>query len=120
MSIQGFSCVDTRALFETGKSARFANIKSVAERKLAQLNAAPSLGLTLNNKVMLNGFSQGGHAALAAQRAIEQENSGEFNVVAAVHMAGSYAVSQMLIDGVSQPIDLVHGFPRRKTIQHRR
>lgn len=44
MSIQGFSCVDTQALFVTGKSARFANIKSVAERKLAQLNAAPSLG----------------------------------------------------------------------------
>lgn len=44
MSIQSFSCVDTQALFETGKSARFANIKSVAERKLAQLNAAPSLG----------------------------------------------------------------------------
>ena len=44
MSIQSFSCVDTLALFETGRSARFANIKSVAERKLAQLNAAPSLG----------------------------------------------------------------------------
>lgn len=44
MSIQSFSCVDTQALFETGRSARFANIKSVAERKLAQLNAAPSLG----------------------------------------------------------------------------
>jgi proteic killer suppression protein len=44
MSIQSFSCVDTQALFETGRSARFASIKSVAERKLAQLNAAPSLG----------------------------------------------------------------------------
>lgn len=44
MSIQNFSCVDTQALFETGRSARFANIKTVAERKLAQLNAAPSLG----------------------------------------------------------------------------
>lgn len=43
MAIQGFSCVDTRALFETGKSVRFANIKKVAERKLAQLDAAPSL-----------------------------------------------------------------------------
>lgn len=43
MSIQSFSCADTQALFETGKSARFANIKSVAERKLAQLDAAPTL-----------------------------------------------------------------------------
>jgi toxin HigB-1 len=43
MAIQGFSCVDTQSLFETGKSARFANIKKVAERKLVQLNAASSL-----------------------------------------------------------------------------
>jgi proteic killer suppression protein len=43
MSIQDFSCADTRALFETGKSARFANVKKAAERKLAQLDAAPSL-----------------------------------------------------------------------------
>lgn len=44
MSIQSFSSVDTETLFTTGKSARFSNIKSVAERKLAQLDAAPSVG----------------------------------------------------------------------------
>ena len=43
MAIQSFACPDTQALFSTGKSARFANIKKVAERKLAQLDAAPSL-----------------------------------------------------------------------------
>jgi toxin HigB-1 len=43
MAIQSFSCVDTQALFGTGRSARFANIKKLAERKLAQLDAAPSL-----------------------------------------------------------------------------
>lgn len=43
MAIQSFLCTDTQALFETGRSARFANIKKVAERKLAQLDAAPSL-----------------------------------------------------------------------------
>ena len=43
MAIQSFSCVDTQALFETGKNARFGNIKKVAERKLVQLDAAPSL-----------------------------------------------------------------------------
>jgi proteic killer suppression protein len=43
MSIQSFSCADTRSFFETGKNAKFANIKSTAERKLAQLDAAPSL-----------------------------------------------------------------------------
>ena len=36
MAIQSFSCVDTQALFTTGRCPRFANIKKVAERKLAQ------------------------------------------------------------------------------------
>jgi proteic killer suppression protein len=36
MAIQSFSCADTQALFTGGKSARFANIKKVAERKLGQ------------------------------------------------------------------------------------
>lgn len=41
--IRSFKCADTEALFLTGKSKRFAGIKSVAERKLTQLHAAASL-----------------------------------------------------------------------------
>jgi toxin HigB-1 len=41
--IRSFKCADTEALFATGKSRRFANIRSVAERKLTQLHAAASL-----------------------------------------------------------------------------
>jgi proteic killer suppression protein len=41
--IKGFRCADTRALFETGKSKRFANVANVATRKLAQLDAAHTL-----------------------------------------------------------------------------
>jgi toxin HigB-1 len=41
--ILSFRCADTEALFVTGKSRRFANIKNVAERKLTQLQAAMSL-----------------------------------------------------------------------------
>jgi len=43
MSIQSFSCKDTQELFTAGKSARFANIKKVVERKLTQLDAAPTV-----------------------------------------------------------------------------
>lgn len=43
MAIQSFACRETQSLFTTGKSRRFRNIKSVAERKLAQLDAAPSV-----------------------------------------------------------------------------
>lgn len=41
--IRSFRCADTESLFTTGKSRRFANIKSVAERKLTQLHAAATL-----------------------------------------------------------------------------
>ncbi|EMR46454.1 plasmid maintenance system killer protein [Pseudomonas putida TRO1] len=41
--IQSFSCADTEALFTTGKTRRWSDIKSVAERKLATLDAATEL-----------------------------------------------------------------------------
>lgn len=41
--IKSFRCKDTQALFETGKTRRWSAIKSVAERKLAQLDAAATL-----------------------------------------------------------------------------
>lgn len=41
--IQGFRCRDTQALFETGKSRRFASILAVATRKLTMLDAAQTL-----------------------------------------------------------------------------
>jgi proteic killer suppression protein len=43
MSIQGFRCGDTQALFETDKSQRFGSIRKVASRKLAMLDAADKL-----------------------------------------------------------------------------
>lgn len=43
MSIKSFNCNETQALFETGKSRQFANIKAVAERKLQMLDSAVTL-----------------------------------------------------------------------------
>lgn len=76
----------------------------------AARKAAPLLGLTLNGKVMLAGYSQGGHSSMATQRAIERENSGEFDLVAAAHLAGPYYISNALIDGVTNPINGVQIF----------
>ncbi|MBU1419782.1 MAG: lipase family protein [Proteobacteria bacterium] len=70
----------------------------------ATRNAASSLGLTLNGKIMVAGYSQGGHAAMAAQREIERDNADEFNMVSAALLAGPYNVSKALIDGVAHPI----------------
>ena len=43
MTIQSFKCRDTEALFEGKNVARFANFRSVAERKLQQLASAATL-----------------------------------------------------------------------------
>lgn len=43
MAIVSFKCQETQRLFTSGKSRRFSNIQSAAERKLAQLDAAATL-----------------------------------------------------------------------------
>lgn len=55
----------------------------------------------LSGKVMLAGYSQGGHAAMAAQRAMERDNSAEFNLVASAPMSGPYSLSQSFLDSWS-------------------
>ena len=64
--IRSFKCADTGALFTMGKSRRFANVKSVAERKLTQLDAAMSLESLRappgNRLEALTGDRQGQHS----------------------------------------------------------
>jgi proteic killer suppression protein len=64
--IRSFKCADTEALFATGKSRRFANIKTVAERKLTQLHAAATLDALRappgNRLEALTGERQGQHS----------------------------------------------------------
>jgi len=58
--------------------------------------AAPSVGASLSGKVMFTGYSQGGHASMAAHRAAERDHATEFNVVAGAHLAGPYNLSGSL------------------------
>ena len=55
--------------------------------------AAFGQGLMFSGKVMLTGYSQGGHSSMAAHRAIERDMPGEINVVGAAHLAGPYNLS---------------------------
>ena len=58
-------------------------------------------GGSLNGKVMLTGYSQGGHASMAAHRAIEQYHANEINVVAGAHLAGPYNLSGSFASGMA-------------------
>lgn len=66
---------------------------SVIDSIRAARKAVASQGGSLNGKVMLTGYSQGGHASMAAHRAIEKELVSEINVVAGAHLAGPYNLS---------------------------
>lgn len=69
---------------------------SVIDSIRAARRAAATLGSSLSGKVMLTGYSQGGHSSMAAHRAIERDNSSEINVVAGAHLAGPYNMSGSL------------------------
>lgn len=64
--IKSFRCKDTRALFETGKTRRWATIANVAQRKLAQLDAAVTLDFLRsppgNHLELLEGDRKGQHS----------------------------------------------------------
>lgn len=64
--IQSFNCADTEALYSTGKSKKFSNIRSVAERKLQMLNDAATLEFLRsppgNRLEALSGDREGQHS----------------------------------------------------------
>jgi Secretory lipase len=66
---------------------------SVVDSIRAARNAAAPLAVGLSGQVMLTGYSQGGHASMAAHRAIERDIPGEINIAAAAHLAGPYNLS---------------------------
>ena len=66
---------------------------SVIDSIRAARHAAVAMGGSLNGKVMLTGYSQGGHASMAAHREIEKNLPGEIQVVAGAHLAGPYNLS---------------------------
>ena len=69
---------------------------TVIDSVRAARNAAGVVSANLSGKVMFTGYSQGGHASMAAQRAAERDHGNEFNVVAGAHLAGPYNLSGSL------------------------
>lgn len=69
---------------------------SVIDSIRAARNVAALQGFGLSGKVMLTGYSQGGHASMATHRAIERDMPGEISVVAGAHLSGPYNLSGSL------------------------
>jgi len=69
--------------------------QSVLDSVRAARQAAGQVGATLSGKVMLTGYSQGGHSAMAAQRNGERDAGAELNIVAGAYLAGPYNISGM-------------------------
>lgn len=63
---------------------------SVIDSVRAARIAVKPVDVALSGKVMFSGYSQGGHASMASQRAAESNYGSEFNVVASAHLAGPY------------------------------
>ena len=53
--------------------------------------------ITLDGRIFLSGYSEGGYATLATQRAIELEYAQEFNLTAVAPMAGPYDLHGMVL-----------------------
>lgn len=65
--------------------------------------ALRKLKIDLNGKRFIAGYSQGGHAAMALHRMLEQDPTQEFIVTASAPMAGPYALTEGLHDIVASP-----------------
>ncbi|MCB0704335.1 MAG: T9SS type A sorting domain-containing protein [Saprospiraceae bacterium] len=57
-----------------------------------------SFGSLLNDQVFVTGYSQGGHAAMAAFQKLETEYADDYTVTAAAPMSGPYDISGAMTD----------------------
>jgi hypothetical protein len=68
-----------------------------------------ALNIKLNEQLFITGYSQGGHAAMAMHRIIQNEFSAEFEVTAASPMSGPYSVSGIMFDKMMEDRDYLPG-----------
>jgi len=104
---QGYAVVATDYLGYAKSSYAFhpylhadSEATTIIDSVRAARQAAASVGANLSGKVMFSGYSQGGHASMAAQRAAERDYGSEFNVAAGAHLAGPYNLG----DAVRVPV----------------
>lgn len=66
-------------------------------------NAAKKMHVALSGKVLLQGYSQGGHSTIAVQRAIASQAASEFDVIANQPGSGMYALTSWVQSVAKKP-----------------
>lgn len=83
----------------------YQHAKTEASAVIDMLRAAREIGiregLNLSDELFLLGYSQGGHATMAAHREIEENLAGEFTVTASAPLSGAYDMSGVQFDMVA-------------------
>lgn len=64
----------------------------------AAVSFAANAGISLNEKLFITGYSQGGHASMALHRDLERKPISGFKVAAASHLSGPYSISTSMLD----------------------
>lgn len=102
---KGYAVVATDYLGLGGSSYPFhpylhaaSEASAIVDALRAARLAARDLEAELSDAVLLAGYSQGGHAAFAAQQRIESAHAEEFDLVATVPMSGPYDLSANFVD----------------------
>ncbi len=62
-------------------------------------------GIAFEDQLFISGYSQGGHAGMAAQKLIEDQYASDFNLTACSHMSGPYSISKVMKDVILADVD---------------
>jgi len=73
-------------LYQIAESEAFANIDML--RAVREFNV--EMSIRTNHQLFITGYSQGGHAAMASHKMIQEEYNTEFQVTASAPMSGAY------------------------------
>jgi alpha-beta hydrolase superfamily lysophospholipase len=101
------ACPDYLGLGQSPGQQTFEQAAPLATGNVDMLRAArrvaETLSIGLNGQLFLCGYSQGGYATLATQRALEADYASEFSVTASAPMAGPYDLSGTTFEAVFDP-----------------
>ncbi len=101
------ACPDYLGLGQSPGRQTFEQAAPLATGNVDMLRAArrvaETLAVGLNGQLFLCGYSEGGYATLATQRALEADYAAEFTVTASAPMAGPYDLSGTMFEAVFDP-----------------